>query len=551
MKKNLLIFLAFMIYLIVFGYINQYQIIDEIKSLMYKTSYFKAAVYFLGFMASVFSIQIMLNLKSKLFSIFFILILFITTSITLTYAMVDSQGIGYEDALNILQLLTSPVALESGNTYMNFFIKSSMYSLGLIIILMVTNYYFIPIKINNRWILIPLLSFIFVYVLIYKTTANRLSFSPPYKIINLLLYAQFNTLFSGERDSISFRKPNDGIIKNIVLIVDESIRSDKLQINGCEKETTPYLMSIKKKIFNYGMCVSGAVCSNYSEAILLTGIGYEKLPDTTSFSRKKPSLFSYAKYANYETSLIDLMINKTNNRHFLMEDDFKYIDNQVDLSKYYPEEKAYNLDFKAIDLLKQTLKNNKKSFAYFVKYGSHFHYEHAYPETKKVFTPTQDSAKWNTEDKEKFLNSYCNSIRWTVDSFFEQLVKELEGTNTLVIYTSDHGQNLMDDLTINQTHCAKGFAPKEMAMVPLLLLPMNKDVASVINKIYQKRNLDHTSHFNVFGSILYLMGYDKKNIHIKYGKTIFDDLEKQNKIYTSGDIFGRSQMFKNMFKEED
>lgn len=555
MKKILLTLVALSLYILLFCYIDNFNNIKEVSGLIGQKSYLKALIYFIGFILSVYSLYILLNMKSKVIQIFSIILILLSSSVIYTYGTLDNfdvwGGFRYEDALNILQLLNSFVSVEAGGTYLNLFFKSLSLSIILIVILLSVNYYFVLDKFNKKWLIVPFMTFIFIYMLIEKTTANRLSFSPPFKLSALLTYAKLNQLYIGKREEVNILiKDKTTTIEHIVLIVDESIRSDKLQINGFDKETTPYLFSIKDKIFNYGVSVSGAVCSNYSESILLTGLTSKNLPDKNSYSRKKPTIFSYAQKAEYKTNLIDILINKKNNRHFLMESDFEFIDYSIDISKKYIGEDSYTHDFKSIQELNKIINSEKKSFTYIVKYGSHFPYEHAYPQDKKIFNPTLNGASWNTDDRDKFLNSYYNVIRWTVDDFFKDLVAKLDGTNTLIIYTSDHGQNLMEDLSIKQTHCAKGLAPKGMGTVPLFFLAMNDSVATEVKRIYKKENINHTSHFNIFGTILYLMGYDKKVINKEYGKTLLDNLEDEERIYTSGDIFGRSKMFINRFDKE-
>ena len=555
MKKFLVTLVALSLYILFFSYIDDFKIFKEISELIAKKIYLKSIIYFIGFFLSVYSLYILLNMKSKIIQVLSIVLILFSTSVTYTYGVLDNfdifGGFRYEDALNILQLLNSFVAVETGATYLNLFLKSLFFTILLIVILLVINHYFVLEKFNKKYLIVPFMTFIFIYILIEKTTSNRLSFSPPFKLSALLSYAKLNQLYIGEREEVYISiKDKSTVIEHIVLIVDESIRADKLQINGFDRETTPYLFSIKDKIFNYGISVSGAVCSNYSESILLTGLTPKNLPDKNSYSRRKPTIFSYAQKAKYRTNLIDILINKTNNRHFLMENDFEFIDYSVDISKKYTGEKSYVHDFKSIDELNKIINIEKKSFTYVVKYGSHFPYEDAYPQARKIFTPTLYGSSWSTDDRDKFLNSYYNVIRWTVDDFFKNLVHKLDGTNTLIIYTSDHGQNLMEDLTIKQTHCAKGLAPKGMGTVPLFFLAMNDAVATEIKGIYKKDNINHTSHFNIFGTILSLMGYDKQVINKKYGKTLLDNLEDEERIYTSGDIFGRSKMFINRFDKE-
>ena len=42
-------------------------------------------------------------------------------------------------------------------------------------------------------------------------------------------------------------------------------------------------------------------------------------------------------------------------------------------------------------------------------------------------------------DKELLVNSYKNTIHWSVDHFFKTLTEGVDLTNVIIIYTSDHG----------------------------------------------------------------------------------------------------------------
>ena len=52
-------------------------------------------------------------------------------------------------------------------------------------------------------------------------------------------------------------------------------------------------------------------------------------------------------------------------------------------------------------------------------------------------------------------------------------------------------------------------------------------------------NKNRLSHFQVFPSLLYFMGYGKEEINGKYGPTIFDRVPDR-RYFISGDLFGRS-----------
>ncbi|MBK9566006.1 MAG: hypothetical protein IPO37_12740 [Saprospiraceae bacterium] len=75
-----------------------------------------------------------------------------------------------------------------------------------------------------------------------------------------------------------------------------------------------------------------------------------------------------------------------------------------------------------------------------------FPFLNTYPTDKTVFTPVKDISSWDKTGKTEILNSYNNSIIWAVDGFWQNLDSIAnKHPDLLVIYTSDHGQNIFDD----------------------------------------------------------------------------------------------------------
>jgi len=65
---------------------------------------------------------------------------------------------------------------------------------------------------------------------------------------------------------------------NVILIVDESLRGDYIDLN-IDRGTTPYLLSVRNRIANFGYASSGANCSAESNQILRYG------PNLNDFDR--------------------------------------------------------------------------------------------------------------------------------------------------------------------------------------------------------------------------------------------------------------------------
>lgn len=111
-------------------------------------------------------------------------------------------------------------------------------------------------------------------------------------------------VYAAARDPLSF-KSNEPPRNNIVFIVDESVRGDRLSINGYAKPTTPTLDDLNKKdaIANWGIAVSGTTCSHTSNPLLLTGLN--QLPDKKFEVYRWPTIFQYALAMGYKNHYYD------------------------------------------------------------------------------------------------------------------------------------------------------------------------------------------------------------------------------------------------------
>ncbi len=527
-----------------FSYADNFILFREINLLIHQKEYLKAFIFFSNYLLAVVAVIFLLLSKYTRFITLFVI--FITIGIELGCRTLSGSGFGYLDASLILHQYSA--AGEGVKTYgiqlVLPFLESFMF---------VAFIYFYTKKMHLKHYAFAglVLSFITFTVsyLVLKSTKENVSYPVVFKEPSILLYAATNRLYVGKRKdvNISAKKP---FFKHIIYIVDESIRGDKLGINGFDKNTTPFLneVSKQKNFYNYGIASSGGVCSCYSNSILLTGIQLNQLPDIKNLSRKNPIIFQYAKKAGFETSFFDMQNTRENPDNFLQPTDIKnYVDYGFFIVEDYKKVKRYQRDLIGLKKLKDYIDKNKNrfTFTYFVKQGCHFSYSDKYPKNREIFKPVLSDelfSQWDLNIRPQFLNSYYNCVNWSVDEFFKNLYKDFNNTDTLIIYTSDHAQNLMEYMNIKQTHCIEAPAPSVMANVPLFMISMNNKPIP-----FKKENVNKASHFNLFGSVLYFMGYDLKDINSLYGDTLFNDLSKE-RYFTSGDIFGRGPMYKNKFE---
>lgn len=548
-----LVVFLFLVFSLVDGFSNLRQDMVYASHGMYP----KAVVFFSIYVFGVVTVALLL-LCSRLTRVIAVSVIFLTVFTELLFRHISGLGFGYSDALLVLQELGSPLVGESFRVYFPLVLYSVLESVGLVGLLCLFLFFVGRMKASPKKCLVfsgllLLVTSVSAYGVLKYTNGLRIEYPVFFKEPLLVAYAYNNSLYVGGRRDVELRITHRPLAKHIVFVVDESIRGDMLSLNGFGKATTPYLLSQDSRVLNYGVASSGSVCSSYSHSILLTGVQLSQLPDVEQVSRKIPTLFHYARKAGFLVEFLDAQNRREAPDDFLMKSDFDVVDDSYFIKDDFEGElKPYEKDLLLIKKLKEFIGGHRKSltFSFIVKQGCHFSYTDKYPRNEIHFRPVLKGSgwgKWSLEVRPRLLNTYFNCIRWEVDHFFKVLSDNLGGEDVLVVYTSDHGQNLIDDLKLKRTHCAKGPAPRVMAEVPLFLFPLSEEVLDRLRLLYKAGNVNHSSHFNVFSTILYLMGYDRNELENTYGPSLFSDLHRQRRKFLSGDMFGRSRVYKNDF----
>ncbi len=331
-----------------------------------------------------------------------------------------------------------------------------------------------------------------------------------FEIANILDKQQHNY----RHDGILFEPKVKPRRENIVLIIDESVRYDF--INGEESNAG---LNIKSNamwsVYDYGSATSGNNCSGYSNLILRKG----PKPDHIGAEiQENPLIWAYAKKAGFKTTLIDAQRSGQGHDYFDKEE-LKMIDNNVNTSNYQSDRDI------AIEL--KTILKNTGNFVIIIKKGSHFPYAGRYP---KTFMPNFKSAYIN-ENQNRI--DYARAIMYQTGGFFEELLGVSLIPSTLMIYTSDHGQNLND--TSGLTHCTMSSNPYQgEGMVPMLIID-NKQNEKIA--LYSQENHNKTSHFNIFSTLLYYSGYEQQDYLNHYGASLIEPVKRLG-YFNYGSPFG-------------
>lgn len=288
---------------------------------------------------------------------------------------------------------------------------------------------------------------------------------------------------------------------NIVLVIDESVRGDHLSLNGYHRQTTPFLDKLPAQgiLHNWGIAVSASTGSRFSYNALVTGLTPDDFPDKTEFKVNTfPTIFQYAKAMNYKTYFFD---GQMKNYWGGITDDKNYIDSWAGVENFNDHgfSPTYEIDNRIAREVKQIISNSSGNFIFIFKHGSHIPYQDSFPSDRQIWQPSYSTEnKYDIPSAEylpEIINAYDNAIRYNFNSFFENLVSDYSSipNNTIIVYSSDHGQTLFAN-----GKSSHGGKTKEEANIPLFIIGKLKTQTDTKYK---------ASHQNLFPTLLDLMSY--------------------------------------------
>lgn len=243
-----------------------------------------------------------------------------------------------------------------------------------------------------------------------------------------------------EQFSFHAKSNNDKDEEEIfVLVIGESARYDNFHVNGYNRNTTPIIDSVKN-LLSFSNVYSGAVVTTYSVPMILT----RATPHDLSIQNKEKTVLDAFKEAGFYTAWFanqnsDYPVTR---RLIDVADNAKVNFFDVNAKNFF--------DGLMLPDFEQAVKSEKKKkFILIHSLGSHFRYTNRYPKEFEKFKPVMDEFGYNElnfENRNKVLNAYDNSILYT-DFFLNQLIDQLRQTHkkALLLYLSDHGENLFDD----------------------------------------------------------------------------------------------------------
>ncbi len=315
---------------------------------------------------------------------------------------------------------------------------------------------------------------------------------------------------------------------DIVMLVDESISGQYLDINS-DRGVYSGLKAPAQGVaaHNFGLAVSIAHCSAAVNYTLRHGGTRD---DYIRINGSMPSIWSYAGRAGLETVYIDVPRTQRTFNNMMNEAELADIDRWIEFDGVPIQRR----DHAAADALAGLLNDGRRQFIYLNKIGAHFPIHDKYPDEYMRFKPALPRGRFldisDTGDRDGFSgsreswvtyrNAYRNTLLWNVGAFFDRLLGQADLAGSTIIYTADHGQNLHErGGTGVVTHCSPDPQPEE-GLVPLVVLeraPAAAQPGAIDWAAAAARGRDRSSHFQIFPTLLELMGYPPRAVQGLYG----------------------------------
>jgi hypothetical protein len=132
-----------------------------------------------------------------------------------------------------------------------------------------------------------------------------------------------------------------------------------------------------------------------------------------------------------------------------------------------------------------------------------------------------------------------NGLRWGVDDWFRGLLSESRDFRPyVIIFTSDHGQNIVDDGTL-ATHC-RPRATRFEGIVPMMVFSNDENILERFEAV-RETSYNKTSHFQIFSTLIRLAGYRGSWVKSHYGASLSEPSDTIPEFFV-GDLHGRGSI---------
>lgn len=395
-----------------------------------------------------------------------------------------------------------------------------------------------PLK--SRWAAVPLAALALLTALLFLRGGEGARGLPgAFTPLAYLTLATGEGLATGsERRAVAMRPGTPQVDGDIVLVIDESVSARYLDLADPEGVRTGLLAPPAGiAVHNFGVAASITNCSLGTNLTLRHGGTRERYMELNATG---PAIWDYARRAGFAPVYIDAQRTGGGLHNGMDAAERARIETFVQFDDVAVEER----DHAAADRIVRHLANGRREFILVNKVGAHFPVHDKYPDSHAVYRPalprgrflgiadtgSRDGFDGSGEQWRRYRNAYRNSLLWKVGGFFERLLAPGTLHDATILYTADHGQDLRERGGSGvHTHCSAQPVPEEGA-VPLAVLTDRR--AAGAWAVATRRNRDRASHYQLFPTLLELMGYPAGEVRAVHGESLHAPLADEMRFNT-------------------
>lgn len=227
----------------------------------------------------------------------------------------------------------------------------------------------------------------------------------------------------------------EGVV--LVVHIGESVRADRMSLNGYERDTTPWLRT-QQRMINFPHCISAACDTCQAQIAILTDARrdiYEEDPRLQPHTGSVLDLFEAHGFQVYS------FFGKRNATH-LKYDMVVRLLTRCSKERFHAPGSPWTTVPQMADLLRRV--DQKQNLLWFINNeGSHTPFEH-YDHTNPPFSPAGSSFERPAAHAQEVNNAYDATVHYT-DEFVHRVTRLLQGRPWIYLYISDHGEYLGHD----------------------------------------------------------------------------------------------------------
>lgn len=298
----------------------------------------------------------------------------------------------------------------------------------------------------------------------------------------------------------------------VVLHIGESVRADRLSLNGYERDTTPWLKTCENLI-NFPDCTAVSPSTGPSTLAILTNArgNMEKdiSPELEATTGCVMDLFAVNGF-----DCCGFFNSATLDKQEMWGAAFERL-----VAIYTAKaKKVYELgpqsEYKPkaqLPQINEALKDGSKNKFFLINnLGSHIPFM-SYDQSMATFLPAdgnaiQDSPQSNPEAAQKILNAYDNTLVYT-DEYIRDLIHLLKGKPFIYIYISDHGEVQGENNKWIRANLAQEFHMEKWSKVPFFIIyshefeQLHPHFKEALVNLHNNCKMP-TAHENIFHTLL-------------------------------------------------